>query len=212
MSASIGKASRDAIQRLQSRRERTGRDLLEAARRVIALKGYHKTKIIDIAHEAGVGVGTFYLYYPTKQAVLLQLLEDLGRTLKAEMDALHQRVREPDVLIRESTATFLRFAQDNRELFRILFGNGPDIHGLVKSEESLVADTVANFEAGMRAGVFRISRPDVVAQAVMGLCTQVVSWWLRHQEISIEEVNEAVMDIIFHGVLAEPENRSRAAG
>ena len=139
MSASMGKASR-ALQRLQSRREKTARDLLEAARRVIALKGYQKTKIIDIAREAGVGVGTFYLYYPTKQAILLQLVEDTCQELKAEMDALHERVREPDTVIRERIATFLRFAQDNRELFRIVFGHGPDVHEVVKrAQETLRA-------------------------------------------------------------------------
>ena len=192
----------DAIKRLQSRRERTAQELLEAARRVIAVKGYERTKILDIAREAHIGVGTFYLYYPTKQAVLLELVEVTCRKLKADMDALHERVREPDMFIRESTARFLRFAQDNRELMRIVFGHGPDMHEVLKkARQAFLLDTVANLEAGMRAGVFRLNRPDVVAHAVIGLSMQVVSWWLSHQDIPIEEVSATVMDLVFHGIL-----------
>ena len=48
--------------RAQQRRAQTARQLLEAARTVLAAKGYHGTKIVDIARAAHVGVGTFYLY------------------------------------------------------------------------------------------------------------------------------------------------------
>jgi AcrR family transcriptional regulator len=203
MAPPIVKAS-EAIKRLQDRREKTGRELLDAARRVIAAKGYQRTKILDIAREAHIGVGTFYLYYPTKQTILLQLVEETCRDLKAEMDALHQRVRAPDTFIRESTAMFLRFAQDNRELFRILFEHGPDLHEVAKkAQEVFVLDTVANLAAGMDAGIFRRNRPELVAHAVIGLCMQVISWWLGHQEISIEEMGGAVMDLVFHGLLAK---------
>ena len=99
---------------------------------------------------------------------------------------------------------FLRFAQDNRELFRILFEHGPDLHEVTKkAQEVFVLDTVANLAAGMDAGLFRRNRPDVVAHAVIGLCMQVVSWWLGHQEITIDEMGEAVMDLVFHGILAK---------
>jgi len=196
----------EAIKRLQDRREKTGRQLLDAARRVIAAKGYERTKILDIAREAHIGVGTFYLYYPTKQTILLQLVEETYRDLKTEMDALHQRVRAPDTFVRESTAMFLRFAQDNRELFRIMFGHGPELQEVTKkAHEVFERDTVANLAAGMDAGLFRRNRPEVVANAVTGLCIQVVSWWLGHQEITVEEMGEAVMDLLFHGILAKED-------
>jgi AcrR family transcriptional regulator len=194
----------EAIKRLQDRREKTGRELLDAARRVIAVKGYERTKILDIAREAHIGVGTFYLYYPTKQTILLQLVEETYRDLKVEMDAIRQRVRAPDAFIRESTAMFLRFAQANRELFRIMFQHGPELQEVTKkAHEVFVGDTVANLAAGMDAGLFRRNRPEVVANAVTGLCIQAVSWWLEHQEITIDEIGEAVMDLLFHGILAK---------
>ena len=56
--------------RFERRRERTRQDLLAAATGVLAEKGLHRTKVADIATAADVGVGTFYLHFPDKEALL----------------------------------------------------------------------------------------------------------------------------------------------
>lgn len=195
-----------ALERFQQRREATARDILEAARRVIAFNGYHNARIADIARAANVGVGTVYLYYPTKQAIFLELVGDAGRRLEEKFDALRTRVTEPAQLARESTETFLRFAQDNRELFKIVFSQNAPLHDVVRhAQESFVQDTIVNLEAGMRSGAFRQNRADVVAQAMIGMTQQVVSWWLEHEAVPLEEVSRSLVEMIFHGIGAEAE-------
>jgi AcrR family transcriptional regulator len=55
------------------------RDRLYAiALRLIAERGYERTTLRDIAAEAGVSVGLLYRYFPSKQAVVLALYEDLS--------------------------------------------------------------------------------------------------------------------------------------
>jgi len=61
--------------RFERRREKTRQDLLTAATRVLAEKGLHDTKIADIATAADVGVGTFYLHFDTKEALLLGVID-----------------------------------------------------------------------------------------------------------------------------------------
>jgi AcrR family transcriptional regulator len=111
-------------ERSQRRREQTARTLLDAARRVLAAKGYHGTKIVDIARAASVGVGTFYLYYPTKEALFLELVEDTVARLKTELDSVRSNYQRSDRAVARADADLLRFAQENRELFRIVFGHG----------------------------------------------------------------------------------------
>ena len=48
---------------LTARGERTRRKLLEAAERIFAELGYHDASIVKITEAAGVGQGTFYLYF-----------------------------------------------------------------------------------------------------------------------------------------------------
>jgi AcrR family transcriptional regulator len=193
-----------ALARFQQRREQTARALLEAARRVLAFKGYHDTKVVDIARAANVGVGTFYLYYPTKQAIFLQLVQDTAQRLKRELDDARAKEADPVVRARLGYEIFFRFAQDNRELFRIVFGHGAAFNQVLRQAQGMfVHDLVQNLEEGMRIGVFRPNRTDVLAQASIGMSLQVVSWWLDQKDMPIEDVIAALLDFAFHGVAAD---------
>src|SRR5262245_34262017 len=81
--------------RFERRRERTRQDLLGAAERVLAQKGLHQTKIADIAAAADVGVGTFYLHFPTKDALFDAVVEDTMRRFKATIDEARKSVDDP---------------------------------------------------------------------------------------------------------------------
>ncbi len=48
----------------------------KSARRLFVERGYHATRPQDIAREAGVGHGTFYLHYDDKRACFLAFVED----------------------------------------------------------------------------------------------------------------------------------------
>lgn len=62
------------------------KQLLDAARKILNLKGYSPTRISDIVKEAGVSQGTFYLYFSAKEDVIIEL----GRELISEaMKEIH---------------------------------------------------------------------------------------------------------------------------
>ncbi len=187
--------------RTQRRREQTARQLLEAARRVLAAKGYHGTKIVDIARTAQVGVGTFYLYYPTKEALFLELVEDAVAQLKTQLDSVRASVADPVEQARTRTLTFFRFASDNRELFRIVFGHGASFHDVVRRcQDSFITDMRESLEVGMASGAFRTADAAVCAQALIGMSLQVVSWWIEQEGVPIEEVARSLSDLALHGI------------
>jgi AcrR family transcriptional regulator len=193
-----------AVSRAQRRRKQTRQDLLSAARRVLSRHGFHRTKIIDIAGEAGIAVGTFYLYYPTKEALFLEMVEDAVHLLKADIDRLESPSADPIQRARAGCETFFHFAQENRDLFRIVFGHGVTFHGVAhRAQELFVSGVAANLAAGIRAGVFRPNRPDVVAQAFTGMLLQVVSWWIEQENVPVSEVTESLLEFAFHGLVVE---------
>src|SRR5213083_2000012 len=81
--------------RFERRREHTRQELLAAATRVLAEKGLDRTKITDIAAAADVGVGTFYLHFPDKEALFDAVVEETVRRLKATVDAAREKARGP---------------------------------------------------------------------------------------------------------------------
>ena len=188
-------------ERAQQRRAQTARQLLEAARKVLAAKGYHGTKIVDIARAARVGVGTFYLYYPTKEALFLELVEEAVVQLKAQLDAVRAGVSEPVEQARTHTLTFFRFASDNRELFRIVFGHGASFHDVVRRcQDSFIDSMRHSLEGGMTSGAFRPADAAVWAQALIGMSLQVVSWWIDQEGVPIEEVAGSLSDLALYGI------------
>jgi AcrR family transcriptional regulator len=61
-----------------SRGVETRDSLYQTAMRMIAQRGYEATTLRDIAKEAGVSVGLLYRYFPSKQAVIIALYEELS--------------------------------------------------------------------------------------------------------------------------------------
>jgi AcrR family transcriptional regulator len=197
--------------RFQRRRAQTRRELLNAARRVLASKGYHRAKIADIAREADVGVGTFYLYYTTKEALFTELVEETARILKRQLDAVRAQVRDPRERSRASLEMFFQFAREHRELFRIVFGHGAEFHDVVRRAQArFVADVRANLREGMTRGVFRRNRPEVLAPALIGMSDRVLSWWLEQEAVSLPAVTESLLDFVFHGLGATRTKPKRA--
>jgi AcrR family transcriptional regulator len=61
--------------RREAHEEARRSQILDAALRVWVREGYHRAPVEAIAREAGLGKGTIYLYFPTKEAVLQAAVE-----------------------------------------------------------------------------------------------------------------------------------------
>lgn len=57
----------------------------KAARKLFVERGYHATRPQDIAREAALGYGTFYLHFPDKRACFLAFVDDARRELEAHI-------------------------------------------------------------------------------------------------------------------------------
>ncbi len=189
--------------RFERRRERTRQDLLAAAERVLAEKGLHDTKISDIAAAADVGVGTFYLHFPTKEALFDAVVEDTMRRFKATIDTARMSTDDPIGQMRAANAAFCRFACDNREVFRIVFGHAAAYNEVIRRAQALfAADVEASYREGVTRGAFASLPPALVAQAVIGMATQVLSWWTEHESVSIESLHETMFTLALEGIRA----------
>ena len=74
-----------------------------AARKLFVERGYDATRPQDIAREAGLGHGTFYLHYPDKRACFLSFVEDA----RQELDDHVRARRAPDASLEQRIATSL---------------------------------------------------------------------------------------------------------
>ena len=69
--------AKPSLNELRTNLRRT--QILEAATRVFAEKGYHRATTKDVARAAGMAEGTIYLYFENKSELLIALMEHLDQ-------------------------------------------------------------------------------------------------------------------------------------
>lgn len=55
--------------------------IIDAAVRIFARKGYHQTRVSDITDAVGVGHSTFYIYFPSKKALFMECVDDVFQAM-----------------------------------------------------------------------------------------------------------------------------------
>jgi AcrR family transcriptional regulator len=71
------------------------RAILDAAEKVFGRRGFAEAKISEIAKETGLGVGTLYNYFSSKESIFTALLEDRGEAMAAEIERIARAPGDP---------------------------------------------------------------------------------------------------------------------
>jgi AcrR family transcriptional regulator len=95
-------------QRRARRKPESLSKIKSAARKLFVERGYDATRPQDIAREAGLGHGTFYLHYPDKRACFLAFVEDA----RQEMDICLREARQPDQSLEQAITATLNAIYD----------------------------------------------------------------------------------------------------
>jgi AcrR family transcriptional regulator len=104
-----------------ARGEATRRKLMSAAEEEFGAKGFHLASVSSVTQRAGVGQGTFYLYFHSKEEIFSTLVREIGHALRkhtAEAIARHSGNRMDAE--RAGMESFLEFAEKHPGLYRIV--------------------------------------------------------------------------------------------
>jgi len=127
--------------------------ILEVAQELFAAKGFEATTTRDIAREAGIGVGTLFNYFPTKEAVVVSLVA-------AAVDGTHQRCATEQARTESLEEELFTFVAAGLRKLKPLRRNISAVLETVLSP--LVADTAGDDTQSLRAShleaVNRIAR------------------------------------------------------
>ena len=91
--------------------------ILEAAMRVMADKGFHKARMLDIAEEAGISYGLIYHYYKNKKELLNAIIDQYFDDMYSMVYEILESDQEADEKIRQFALFILDNYQRRPELF-----------------------------------------------------------------------------------------------
>ena len=151
---------------------RKGDQIIQAALRVFAEHGLHGTPVPPIAAEAGVGVGTLYRYFDSKEALINAVFQDSKRRLKerllSDLDLLHPSRSLFDTLWARLTAC----AREEPDAFHFL--EMQDHHSYLDpesrhQEQALLIPLGMMVVIGQRTGLLNdIMKPDLAIALFWG--------------------------------------------
>lgn len=195
----------------ESNKERKRRDILNAGVRVFARDGFHPSRISDIAAEANVGHGTVYLYFDSKEALLLAIYDELMGEAFSDARRAVENGGNSIAKLRGFVKAQVRLVEEHRELAELVLLETPHTSKFLSSiAVERMHDQIAYIESllleGVACGVFR---PDLDALAVatgsfaaiQGVLTR---WLLEKRTLSPMQPVEHVLDAVLNGVLTQP--------
>jgi len=196
--------------------QQTRGDILRAARRLFAERGYAATSITDIAEEAGVAVQTIYARLGSKRGMLLALIDLIDE--EAGVAALAEEVtsaRTPHAALRAGVRLTRSFQERCGDIIEALFtaaGAEPEL-------AEAVAEGQRRHRAGARVTIDRIQELDGLrndlppqrAQALFALSTNHEAWreLIRGYELDWDPAEDWLVDALSRALLA-PQHNKRA--
>ena len=164
---------------LSARGVRTRQRLLDAAERVFTELGYHEASVVKITEAAGVGGGTFYLYFASKQEVFDELVRDLNRRIRRAMkEASSQGTTRLESELLGFQAYF-RFTADHPGLYRIIRQAEFVSPAMLRYHyERLSEGYVAALRESRERGEINSADPEVLAWALMGAGELIGMRWI----------------------------------
>lgn len=171
--------------------------------------GYHGASMRTIAERSGLSVPGLYHYYPSKQDMLVALLELTMSDLHDRMSAAAQAA-EGTVECFTNIVECLALVHTHRR--DLAFVGASEMRSLLPEARARVAATRmreqrqvdAAVEAGVRDGYFHTERPHEAARAVVTMCTALAQWFRGDGPAPAEDVARQYVDFALGLVRFQP--------
>jgi TetR/AcrR family fatty acid metabolism transcriptional regulator len=197
------------------KRRRSGdkRDrILKAAVKVFARSGFHATRVSEVAKAAGVADGTIYLYFKSKEELLVSLFEDrVGKLLAFMREELPKKADAPTRLraVIDMQLGLLEGERDLAEVITVILRQSTRLmKEFAAPHFSAYLDAIAKIiTEGQAAGAFRLDvSPHIAARAIFGALDGITLTWAlgRAEQGALGRAAGQLTDVLLRGLAPSP--------
>lgn len=193
------------------KRRRSGdkRDrILNAAVKVFARSGFHATRVSEVAKAAGVADGTIYLYFKSKDEILVSLFEDrVGKLLSFMREELPKKPDAPSRLraVIDMQLGLLEGERDLAEVITVILRQSTRLMKEFAAPHFLAyIDAIATIiSEGQVSGAFRLDvSPHIAARAIFGALDGITLTWAlgRAEQGALGRAAGQLADVFLRGL------------
>ena len=202
----------------QRRRLRTPNPLVRqqfiaAAADLMNREKFQTLRVEEIAQHAGLSIGTFYLYFESKDDLFVGLVIEYTGLLRRRLEAAIEPEGTVPERLRRALDAYLDFVRGNERGF-LYYKDLGNVETTVGPLSAWAYDQTAAalrplLEEGLARGEIRGSNAELLAQSLVGLTQHLAGYWLQNKDrFSREQVKEVIRSLVAHGI--EEEEKPRA--
>lgn len=171
------RAATDKKTRNENARAARREEILAAARAVFARQGFRGTTIADIAEEAGIALGTIYLYFPSKDDVFAALNQEYNELIARALTDVAP-AQSLDDAVRTRISNVFRACAENRDLVRLVILNtdpeSATARRLRHAEHVRMSPLAKTIEESIGQGFIRSGDPWIMTTMTIGAVSMTV--------------------------------------
>ncbi|MBC8234662.1 TetR/AcrR family transcriptional regulator [bacterium] len=187
------------------------RQILDAAVKVFAQNGFYNSKVLDIAKEAGVANGTVYLYFPSKDDILISIFEEqmgelidyMEREIQKEIGSLNKLQKLVSMqmhLIETNSELTELLLVELRQSKKFLRSNATDMMSkYIDMISDILREGIAEGTIDENIDVTIVGT--MLFSAVEGLATR---WILEGASYSLDKATDTVIKVFLNGIRKIP--------
>ncbi|SDS16194.1 transcriptional regulator, TetR family [Halopseudomonas xinjiangensis] len=188
--------------------EQRREDILVAAGKVFAQHGFRCAEVQQIADLAGIGKGTIYRFYTTKDELFKAAVEAAMQRLTGKVDTAIEHYDDPLEQLRAAFRAYIEFFQDHPEVVELFVHERAELRGS-KPLYFVYSDArrlrwVGICQKLIDARDCRVTDAELILDALANLAYgSVFASRISGRDDSPDDEAEKLLDLLFHGILGQ---------
>ena len=192
---------------MSDRKKARQEEVHAVAARLFATKGYHATRIQDIADELGMLKGSLYYYFSSKEDLLVKITEGKIEQLYEAIGHIVNTGYSPTQKLTLAIDEHLRFFQQHVHIYTIFVKeqladiNRRTANKARQSNKAYQALWNSILQEGIDQGEFRPDLdPEITMRAILGLCNYTWTWFDPDGRVPLRELARQFAELIIDGI------------
>lgn len=186
------------------------RQIIDVAIDMFSERGFHQTTMQDIAETAGVGKGTIYRFFESKEDLISSLVEFAIEDITREIQSAIEKLSHPVEKLRSIIAVEVDYYDQHRNLAKFLvrevLGYRNKFEDHIKKIHSTRAAIVERvIQEGMDEHHLKRVNPATLAASLEGMVlASVIFWFMFSDSFPTQEIQNDIYTALFEGILVNP--------
>lgn len=195
------------LTRKQRERQTRRKNIMTAASKIFAEKGYYGATLEEIAHEAEYSKAALYLYFKSKEDIFRCIIKEGLNILTQNIEQTITQYDDVHVCLEEIVKTHLEFLEANKNFFKVyweqrLYMEKKFQDDIIKEKRQIIKMFIPIIQKAQKQGMVRkIYTVEEETSILTGMITGIIWNWLtcNHEE-SLVDKTDMITDIFWNGL------------